>query len=54
MKNYILKLLALFLFMTTFTGCSLIGDIFEAGLWAGVILVVLVIVLVIWLIKKLL
>lgn len=54
MKNYIIKILTLFLFTTTFTGCSVIGDIFEAGLWAGVILVVLVVVLVIWLIKKLL
>ncbi len=54
MKNYIIKILTLLLFLTTFTGCSVIGDIFEAGLWAGVILVVLVIVVVIWLIKKLL
>ncbi|WP_194975068.1 hypothetical protein [Aquiflexum lacus] len=54
MKNQILKILALFLFMITFTGCSVIGDIFEAGLWVGVIIVVLIIVFVFWIIKKLL
>lgn len=36
------------------TGMDLIGDIFEAGLWVGVILVILVIVLIIWLIRKIL
>ena len=42
----------LFFILTVSTGMDVIGDIFEAGLWVGVILVVLVIVLVIWLIRK--
>lgn len=54
MKNYLLKILVFFLILTTFSGCSLIGDIFEAGIWVGVIVVVLVIALVFYIIKKLL
>lgn len=53
MKKYIIQAFAILLLMVTFTGCSLIGDIFEAGLWVGVIIVVLVIVLIFWMIKKL-
>jgi uncharacterized membrane protein YkvI len=33
-------------------GCELVGDIFEAGVWVGVILVVLVIGLVVWLFSR--
>lgn len=38
--------------LATLTGCSFIGSIFKTGLWAGIILVVVVIVFIIWLIKK--
>ena len=34
------------------TGCELIGDIFKAGVWVGILAVVGVIVLVFWLIGK--
>ena len=54
MKNLQLSQLFLFVILaSTLTGCELVGDIFEAGVWAGVIVVVLVIVLIFWLIKKL-
>jgi hypothetical protein len=33
-------------------GCEIIGDIFKAGVWVGVILVVLVIGLVVWLFSR--
>jgi uncharacterized membrane protein YkvI len=33
-------------------GCELVGDIFEAGIWVGVILVVLIIGLVVWLFSR--
>lgn len=33
-------------------GCELVGDIFEAGVWMGVILVILVVGLVVWLFSK--
>ena len=34
------------------TGCELIGNIFEAGVWVGVILVILIVVVVGWLLAK--
>jgi uncharacterized membrane protein YkvI len=33
-------------------GCELVGDIFEAGVWLGVILVIVVVGLVVWLFAK--
>ncbi|MBP8066952.1 MAG: hypothetical protein KAY27_00175 [Pedobacter sp.] len=51
MKRYIpLSLIALF--CSVLTSCELIGDIFKAGMWTGVIVVVLVVALVIWLVSK--
>jgi hypothetical protein len=35
-------------------GCELVGDIFQAGMWVGVIMVVLAIGLVLWLVGKVL
>lgn len=52
MKNFLTQIFVFVLLSFTLTGCDVIGDIFEAGIWAGVIIVVLVIVLVIWIIKK--
>lgn len=51
LTNYFPLLLIL---LTLLSGCELVGDIFEAGLWVGVIIVVLIIAIVIWLIKKIL
>lgn len=34
------------------SGCQVIGDIFKAGVWVGVILVVVVIGLVVWIVSK--
>ena len=36
----------------TLAGCDVIGDIFQAGMWVGVILVVVVIVLIGWIVGK--
>lgn len=49
--NYFPLLLILLTFLSS---CEFIGDIFEAGVWVGVVIVVLVIVFIIWLIKKIL
>ncbi|KGE14820.1 hypothetical protein DI53_1320 [Sphingobacterium deserti] len=38
--------------ITMLTSCQLIGDIFKAGVWSGVILVVVVIAVIIWIIAK--
>ncbi len=53
MKRLGLPQVFIFLIMlVTFTGCDVIMDIFEAGIWVGIILVILVVFLVIWLIRK--
>ena len=33
-------------------GCELIGDVFQAGVWFGVIVVVALIAVVIWVVSK--
>lgn len=42
--NYIIALIAT---MFVFSGCEIVGDIFKAGVWVGVVLVVAVIFLII-------
>lgn len=39
-------------FLITFSGCTLIGDIFKAGVWSGILLVVVIIGLIIFVIAK--
>jgi hypothetical protein len=47
------SLFALLLLSTMIlTGCEIIGDIFQAGVWVGVILVVLVIALIVWIFSR--
>jgi hypothetical protein len=53
-SNHLLTVLTFILFLTLFSGCSVIGDIFEAGIWVGVIVVILVVALIIWIFSKLL
>jgi cytosine/uracil/thiamine/allantoin permease len=51
MKKYsILTLLALII--TTLSSCELVEGIFKAGVWSGVIIVVVILALVIWLISR--
>jgi hypothetical protein len=40
------------LMMFVLTGCELVGDIFSAGFYTGLFVVVAVIVLIIWLVAK--
>jgi len=42
----------LLLISTTFTSCEVIGDIFEAGVWVGIVIVVIVIAIIVWLINR--
>ncbi|WP_316793472.1 hypothetical protein [Pedobacter frigoris] len=45
--------LAILAFLTTtLSSCELVQGIFKAGMWTGVIVVVLVLALIIWLISK--
>jgi Rrf2 family protein len=34
------------------TGCEVIGDVFKAGVWTGVLLVILVIGIIVWLLTR--
>ena len=47
-----LKLLLVTLLAVVTAGCELAGDIFQAGLWVGVLLVVLAVGVVFWLVGK--
>lgn len=54
MKKYhsIIPISLVALTSTLLTGCSVIEGIFKAGVWTGIIVVVLVVALIIWLIAK--
>ncbi|MBE7177708.1 MAG: hypothetical protein INR69_14970 [Mucilaginibacter polytrichastri] len=43
----------LLLIITLLSSCDLIGGIFKAGVWVGVLSVVVVVVLIIWIIVRL-
>lgn len=52
MKRFIpLTLVALL--ASTLSSCELIGGIFKAGMWSGIIIVVIVLAAIIWLATKL-
>lgn len=45
--------IALFTFTTMLlSSCEVIGGIFKAGMWSGIIIVALVLAVIIWLISK--
>jgi hypothetical protein len=50
MKNTVVSSLSLL--MLVLTGCELAGDIFKAGVWVGVLLVVGVIGLGVWMFSR--
>ena len=52
MARYLPARLILLFLAVTVSGCEVIGDIFQAGLWAGVLLVFLVIALIVWIMNK--
>jgi hypothetical protein len=52
MKLNSVMMILLVAIVTTLSSCEVIGDIFQAGMWVGVIVVVLIIALVLWLINK--
>ncbi|MET4080752.1 putative small secreted protein [Pedobacter sp. UYP30] len=47
-----LPLLSIALICSTLSSCELIGGIFKAGVWTGVIAIVVVVALVIWILAK--
>lgn len=52
MKRYVLYPLWSLLLLMSLTSCELVGDIFEAGMTVGVILVLAIIGIVVWLVVK--
>lgn len=49
-KYFPIALIALL--MTTLSGCQLVEGIFKAGVWSGIIVVVVILALIIWLVSK--
>jgi hypothetical protein len=52
MKNNIFPIAFLLAFAATMQSCSVIGDILEVGIWLGIIIVVIVVAIVFWILKK--
>lgn len=52
MKIQPISILSLIAIMTLFSSCELVGDIFEAGVWSGILIVGAVVALVIFLLVK--
>lgn len=48
-----LQLFSVLALLLSLSSCQLVGDIFKAGVWAGVLMVVVVVGLVIFLVAKL-
>lgn len=52
MKHSLSRFTLLLLSTVTLAGCEVIGDIFKAGVWTGVILVILVVGAIVWAVSK--
>ena len=52
MVNAATRLALVLLLALATAGCELAGDIFKAGMWVGVLIVVLAVGLVVWLVGK--
>lgn len=51
MQKY--SLLSLFVLIAVmFSSCEMIGDIFEAGIWAGIIIVALIVAIIVWIFNR--
>ncbi|WP_204281871.1 hypothetical protein [Pontibacter burrus] len=54
MNNLRLYMATLFVLMAfTLSSCELVGNIFKAGMWTALIIIVLVVVLIAWIFRKL-
>lgn len=52
MKQYSLLGLCLLAMAMTFSSCEVIGGIFKAGMWVGILIVVFVVGLILWLVSR--
>lgn len=51
-KNFLASFLLFMSLSFLLSGCDVITGIFEAGIWTGIILVVLIVALVLWLFNR--
>jgi hypothetical protein len=51
-RSLLARLLFLLTLAVTVSGCEIVGGIFKAGMWVGVIMVLLVVALIVWVMKK--
>lgn len=51
-RKKILNLTPFFLLLILLSSCSIIGGIFKAGVWVGVIGIVIILIIIIWLVSK--
>jgi hypothetical protein len=51
-RSLLARLLFLLTLAVTVSGCEIVGGIFKAGMWVGVIMVVLVVALIVWVMNK--
>ncbi len=51
-KNNGILFACLLFVITAMSSCQAIGDIFKAGVWVGILVVVLVVGLILWLVGK--
>ncbi len=52
MSKLNLRLVLILMLVISLSSCQAIGDIFKAGVWFGVIGVVVVVAIIIWLVSK--
>jgi hypothetical protein len=52
MKKYNQLSILLLAMVITLSSCELVGDIFKAGFWTAIILIVVVIAIIIWIINR--
>ena len=52
MKNNLTLWLSVLAVAFTLSSCDMIGGIFKAGIWTGLILVVVVVALILWLVNR--
>jgi hypothetical protein len=52
MKSNLVTYSSLLLFISMLTSCEVIGGIFKAGVWVGILIVVAIIGLIVWLISR--
>lgn len=54
MQSTLKSIVSLFLFLLIFIlpGCAVVGGIFKAGVWVGVLIVVFVLGIIIWLVSR--